>query len=140
MQLSINVTKFRNAISELRMASNRLEIEAGRWVRINERVPVNERKCRLYNVMEDEYHFVIECHRYNGLRKKYIPKYYFQRPSMYKFIELVTTENNTLMKKFVSFVYQALKFDQKCFKHNKHTCRLSASSLKPFFVMLSCVI
>ena len=106
---SLNVTKFRNAISKLRMASNRLEIEAGRWVRVNERVPVNERKCRLCNVMEDEYHFVIECNRYNELRKKYIPKYYFQRPSMYKFVELVTTENNTLMKKFGAFVYQAFK-------------------------------
>ena len=91
------------------MASNRLEIEAGRWVRVNERVPVNERKCRLCNVMEDEYHFVIECNRYNELRKKYIPKYYFQRPSMYKFVELVTTENNILMNKFGSFVYQAFK-------------------------------
>ena len=108
------------------MASNRLEIEAGRWVRVNERVPVNERKCRLCNVMEDEYHFVIECNRYNELRKKYIPKYYFQRPSMYKFGELVTTENNTLMKKFGSFVYQAFKL--RCFTHNKHTCHLSAST------------
>ena len=59
--------------------------------------------------MEDEYHFVIECNRYNELRKKYIPKYYFQRPSMYKFVELVTTENNTIMKKFGAFVYQAFK-------------------------------
>ena len=59
------------------MTSNRLEIEAGSWVRVN-RVPVNERKCRLCNVMEDEYHFVIECHRYNELRKKYVLKYYFK--------------------------------------------------------------
>ena len=72
---SLNVTKFRNAISKFRMTSNRLEIEAGRWVRVNERVPVNERKCRLCNVMEDECHFVIECHIYNELRKKYIPIY-----------------------------------------------------------------
>ena len=28
---------------------------------------------------------------------------------MYKFVELVTTENNTLMKKFGAFVYQAFK-------------------------------
>ena len=112
---SLNVTKFRNAISKLRMAFNRLEIEAGRWVRVKERVPVNERKCRLCNVMEDEYHFVIECNRYNELRKKYIPKYYFQRPNMYKFVELVTTENNTLMKKFGSFVYQAFKLLSEMF-------------------------
>ena len=81
------------------MSSHRLEIEAGRWVRVN-RVPVNERKCTLCSVMEDEYHFVIECQRYTELRKKYIPKYYCQRPSMHKFIELITSDNNKYIKKF----------------------------------------
>ena len=56
------------------MSCHRLEIEAGRWVRVN-RVLVNERKCTLCNVIEDEYHFVIECQRKTELRKKYIPKY-----------------------------------------------------------------
>ena len=32
---NINVSKFYNAISKLRMSSHRSEIEAGRWVRIN---------------------------------------------------------------------------------------------------------
>ena len=72
--LTLNISKFCNAISKLRMSSHRLEIEAGRWVRVN-RVPVNERKCTLCNVIEDEYHFVIECQWYTELRKKYIPKY-----------------------------------------------------------------
>ena len=58
----VNIFKFCNAISKLRMPSHRLEIEAGRWVRVN-RVPVNERKCILCNVMDDEYHFVLECQR-----------------------------------------------------------------------------
>ena len=30
-----NIIKFCNAISKLRMSSHRLEIEAGRWVRVN---------------------------------------------------------------------------------------------------------
>ena len=106
--LTLNVSKFCNAISKLRMSSHRLEIEAGRWVRVN-RVPVNERKCTLCNVIEDEYHFVIECQRYTELRKKYIPKYYCQRPSMHKFIELITSENNRYIKNLGSFVYQAFK-------------------------------
>ena len=55
------------------MSSHRLDIEAGRWVRVN-RVPVNERKCVLCNVMEDEYHFVLECQRYIETRKKCILK------------------------------------------------------------------
>ena len=78
------------------MSSHRLEIEAGRQVRVN-RVPVNERKCVLCNAMEDEYHFVLECQRYIETRKKCIPKYYWQRPSMRKFIELINTDNNKLL-------------------------------------------
>ena len=70
---TLNVSTFCNAISKFRMSSHRLEIEAGRWVRVN-RVPANERKCTLCNVIENEYHFVIECQRYTELRKKYIPK------------------------------------------------------------------
>ena len=73
------------------MSSHRLEIEAGRWVRVN-RFPVNERKRVLFNVMEDEYHFVLECERYIETRKKGIPKYYWQRPSMRKFIGLINSD------------------------------------------------
>ena len=104
----VNISKFCNAISKLRMSSHRLEIEAGRWVRVN-RVPVNERKCVLCNAMEDEYHFVLECQRYIETRKKCIPKYYWQRPSMRKFIELINTDNNKLLRNVGSFVYQAFK-------------------------------
>ena len=105
---NINVSKFCNAISKLRMSCHRLEIEAGRWVRIN-RVPANERKCTLCNVMEDEYHFVIECQRPTALRKKYISKYYWQRPSMLKFIDLINSNDNRSIKKLGTFVYRAFK-------------------------------
>ena len=63
-----NVSKFCIAISRLRMSSHRLEIEDARWVRVN-RAPVNDRKCTLCNVLEDEYHFVKECQRYTELMK-----------------------------------------------------------------------
>ena len=40
----VNVSKYLNALSTLRMSSHRLEVEAGRWVKPN-RIPLNERKC-----------------------------------------------------------------------------------------------
>ena len=88
------------------MYFHRLEIEAGRWVRAN-RVPVNERKCVLFNVMEDEYYFVLEYQRYIETRQKYITKYYWQRPSMHKFIELINSDDTKLLRTVGSFVYQA---------------------------------
>ena len=56
------------------MSFHRLEIEAG----VN-RVSVNERKGVLFNVMEDEYYFVLEYQRYIETRQEYITKYYWQR-------------------------------------------------------------
>ena len=48
------------------MSSHRLAIESGRWGRPN-RIPVDERKCKVCSVLEDEYHFVIECKLFNDI-------------------------------------------------------------------------
>ena len=93
----INIVKFQNAVSRVRVASHRLEIEAGRWARPN-RIPINDRKCRVCNVLEDEYHFVIECSLYKELRDKYIPKYYWLRPSMFKFVQLMKSNKEKVIR------------------------------------------
>ena len=70
---------------------HRLEIEAGRWARPYELV--HERLCNNCNRLEDEYHFVIVRSLYNSLRRKYIDQVYWHRPSMYKFVNLITSDN-----------------------------------------------
>ena len=52
-------------------------------------------QCNL-NHIEDEFHFVLVCPDYFNLRNAYIPKYYSNRPSVLKLIELVQT-NKTYM-------------------------------------------
>lgn len=104
----INVYKYIQALSKLRVSSHRLAIESGRWVRPT-RIPVDERKCVNCNILEDEFHFVIECNMYTDLRIKYIPKYYWERPSMYKFVELVNTTNIKLLRNLSVYVCQAFK-------------------------------
>ena len=56
----INICKFSQSFDKLRMSSHRLQIEAGRWARLN-RIPLNERTCSFCQVTEDEFHFVLEC-------------------------------------------------------------------------------
>jgi len=87
-----NVNKFRVNLSKLRMSSHRLNIETGRWARPTP-IPLDQRKCTVCNKLEDEFHFILECTIYTELRSKYIPLYYRQRPNMYKFIELITSNN-----------------------------------------------
>ena len=52
------VLRLRVHMTKLRVASHRLEIEVGRWARPN-RVPIDERKCRFRNTLEDEFHFCL---------------------------------------------------------------------------------
>ena len=65
--------KIRYAFARLKVASHRLEIEAGRWKRPNP-TPVNDRICKSCSLLEDEYHFVLKCVLYVDIRKQYIKK------------------------------------------------------------------
>ena len=92
------ICKFSQAFSKLRVSSHRLEIEAGRWTKLRA-IPRDDRKCHICEILEDEFHFVIECPMYLELRKRYISKYYWRRPSMFKFIELINSSNTNCIRK-----------------------------------------
>ena len=104
----INISKFQKVFSRLRMSSHRLEIEAGRWARPNS-IPLDERKCRTCNAIEDEYHFVIACSLFKEIRSKFIHKYYWKRPSMFKFVDLTNSSNQKTIRNLSSFIFQAFK-------------------------------
>ena len=86
--------KHRNAISKLRMSSHRLAIEKGR----HNDIARQNRKCIFCttNDIEDEYHFVLICPRYQTLRLQHIKRYYRTNPSMLKFIQLLNSTGKTL--------------------------------------------
>jgi len=54
--------------------------------------------------MEDEYHFVLECSLYNELRKQYIPSFYHKDHSMQHCIQLLNSENPSLLRKLNCYV------------------------------------
>ena len=88
----INIEKLRISLSKLRVSSHRLEVESGRWMKPHA-TPFENRKCKICCVLEDEYHFVLECLLYVDIRKIYLQRYFWNRPNMIKFIELLTTDN-----------------------------------------------
>ena len=104
----VTIGKFRTCLTQLRVASHRLYIETGRWHK-PQKIPVTERKCYICNVLEDEYHFVMECCLYESLRKKFLPVYYYKRPSMVKFVELLCTNDDILIRKLASYVFHAFQ-------------------------------
>ena len=72
-------------------------------------IPRNERKCRLCDDLEDEYHFVMVCPLYNEFRSKYIQNYYWRRPCMPKFIELMQSENKKVICRLATFVFKSFE-------------------------------
>ncbi|KAL4224701.1 hypothetical protein ACF0H5_015396 [Mactra antiquata] len=112
-----NITKFRYILTRLRVSSHRLYIESGRWARPNP-IPVSDRKCNICNVLEDEYHFVLECSLFNDLRNMYIQRYYRVRPSMYKLIELFKSDNPATMRNLSTFIYKA--FEYRLLNNNRY--------------------
>ena len=60
------------------------------------------------NDIEDEYHFVCVCPMYNDLRKKYIKNNYYIKPSVYKYLNLLKTEDKMELINLSLFVKNAL--------------------------------
>lgn len=104
----VNISKYRHAMTRLRVSSHRLEVEAGRWHKPVS-TPFNERKCRVCDNIEDEYHFMVECQLYQELREKYINKYYWRRPNMLKLTQLFLSENERVLKNLSLYIYKAFE-------------------------------
>jgi hypothetical protein len=45
------------------------------------------------NLIEDEYHFILVCKKYDNIRKAYIKPYYWRRPSSFKLVLLLSAHN-----------------------------------------------
>ena len=103
---SITVPKLRESLTKLRMSSHYLAVETGRWHKPLS-IPFNERKCTICSCLEDEFHFVIKCSLYVDLRKKYIDAYFWKNPSMFKFIDLVMSTDETTVRKLGLFLTKA---------------------------------
>lgn len=104
----ISIRKFRVALCKLRVSSHRLEVEMGRWAR-PERTAYEDRKCKLCNILEDEFHFLLECPLYNDIRKLYISRYYYTRPSMFKLTEILSSNNKKQIRNLATFVFKAFQ-------------------------------
>lgn len=80
---------YKKQITRIRLSSHRLAIESGRHTN----VPKERRLCKFCSDIEDEFHFVLKCQQYREIRVKYIKKYYWKKPSVYKFIQLLSVQN-----------------------------------------------
>lgn len=86
----------------IRTGNHKLPVETGRW----DGTELQERTCSLctLNDIGDEFHYIITCPYFQVDRRKYLKPYYIQRPSMYKFCELLNSKNKVVLTKLSKFV------------------------------------
>ena len=101
-QLKISLCKFR-------CSTHLLPIEKGRHLGI----PRNERLCELCkDDLGDEYHYLFICPSFLISRKKYLAPYYWKKPSVEKFINLMKikkVKSLTKLAKIVKIITDTIK-------------------------------
>ena len=98
---------FTRVIAKFRMSSHNLLIEKGRYTN----VPRDQRICLNCNSndIEDEYHFIFMCPKYSDLRSRFIKRFYYRNPSMFKLVQLLSAKNRKTLCNLSKFLTRALK-------------------------------
>ena len=100
----VTTEKFRYSLTRLRLSSHRLEVETGRWAKPNA-IPFENRLCSTCQRLEDEFHFIFECSRYRDLSISLLPRYYRIRPSMFKLIDLFSSNSQKMQRNLSLYVF-----------------------------------
>ena len=95
----------RIALARFMASSHRLGVETGRWARPI--IPFEQRLCENCQKLYDEYHFLLECTKLSELRKKCIPRYFYLKPSMFKCVQLLNSNDTKTIRMLGRYVYQA---------------------------------
>jgi len=107
--LDIIPRSLRYLFTRLRLSAHPLHIQTGRYAR--QIISRNQRYCICCDStdIEDEFHFICICPTFGNIRKKYIKACYYIRPSMYKYLSLLQTNNKTELINICLYVKESLK-------------------------------
>ena len=107
----IKNNKYRIAMSRFRASSHTLEIERGRYtIPIT---PIGNRLCHICNVVEDEFHFLLQCQLYSNERRalfnqisEILPEF-VRLPDPNRFVFLLCNEHNSILSWVGKFIYNS---------------------------------
>ena len=102
----LDVKKFRWSFSAFRSSSHNLMIEQGRHLGIQR----DRRYCfHCRDAIESEYHFLLVCPLYDQIRETYIPRKFYEVPSINKFNILMASRNEALIRCVATYIYYGMK-------------------------------
>ena len=98
--------KYVKYLTMFTLSSHSLGIETGRYQGV---LNVNTVCKFCQNDIEDEFHFILKCPTYQNFRSKYIKSYFRTRPSVFKLVQLLSTENVKELCNLGKFLINAYK-------------------------------
>ena len=93
-------TYFCKIFIRFRTRNHRLPVEVGRWGSIRR----NQRLCSYCNELGDEFHYLFSCKHFEIERKQHLKRYYYVRPNIIKFEQLMNTKKLFELKKLCRFI------------------------------------
>ena len=114
---TVTNSKYRTALTKFRTSSHTLEIERGRHTKPI--TPINLRLCHICDLVEDEFHFFMECSLYDTDRKTLLTNVSYKYPlfadiSAYeKFIFLMSFNDSQIHSWVAKFVYRSFTLRSK---------------------------
>lgn len=97
----LNGTNLLNML-KFRTCNHKFPVERGRW----ENVEYSERKCELCqkNDVGDNFHYLLVCPFFKNQLKQYLHPYYFQRPNVLKYKQLLNITSEVKLRKLSIFM------------------------------------
>ena len=105
--LNINNRALRTSLTKIRLSSHTFYIERGRWGPNN--VDVNNRKCEICDQVEDEYHCLIICPKFNNERTGLLTNDLLVNPCFQYFVEYLTSNDIKIQKKLALLCHKIQK-------------------------------
>ena len=89
------------AILKLKCVNHYMPIVAGRY----SNMPIDERLCTICQLNEigDEFHYLFKCTFFSSQRARYLRRYYYTQPNMYKMTQLFESPDFTEMLNLAKF-------------------------------------
>ena len=91
------------AMCKLKCVNHYMPIAAGRYSNI----PIDERLCTICQLNEigDEFHYLFKCTYFSSQRARYLMRYYYTQPNMYKMTQLFESPDFNEMLNLAKFAH-----------------------------------
>ena len=99
-------------LCKFRTTNHRLPVEFNSWEKFFK--PRSDRICTICDLDDigDEYHYVMICPAFKELREMYIPNFYKNRPSVLKFIQIMSSDKKKILFNLARFIREILNVFQ----------------------------